>query len=104
MKESKVKKASLETRRPVSQHRVFPPRPDFVSLSVKDLLDARNAYHVYLSSLQNVVATAIGRYLLHEKDWYATNPPDRPRPASVPRVSPLSNLCIPSSSVSLHKR
>ena len=53
---------------------------------MRDLLDARDAYHVHLSSLANVVATAIGRYLIHERDWYAENPPDRPRPDNVKRI------------------
>jgi hypothetical protein len=65
----------LETRRPVESVAVFPPRRGYASLSIKDLLDARDAYHVYLSSLDNVVATAIGRYLIHEEDWYADHPP-----------------------------
>jgi hypothetical protein len=72
--------------------RPFPPRRDFASLSVRDLLDAREAYHVYLSSLENVVATAIGRYRIHEKDWYATHPPDEPRPRNYPRVSEARTL------------
>jgi len=65
----------------------FPPRRDFASLSVHDLLDAREAYHVHLSSLQNVVATAIGRYRIHKGDWYATHSPDKRRPEDYPRVS-----------------
>src|ERR1041385_3651166 len=36
----------------------------FASLSIKDLLDAREAYHIHLAHLENVYATAIGRYLL----------------------------------------
>src|SRR5262245_7063856 len=72
-------------RRPADQPPPFPPRVDFSSLSLRDLLDARDAYHVHLSHLENVVATAIGRYLIHEDDWYATHPPDEPRPASHPR-------------------
>lgn len=72
--------------------RPFPPRRDFSSLSVRDLLDAREAYHVYLSNLDNVVATAIGRYRIHEKDWYATHPPDVPRPDDYP-LYPQRTLC-----------
>src|SRR3954470_20765086 len=78
-------KMSLETRRPVSRPINFPPRRDYVSLSLRDLLDAREAYHVFLSSLENVVATAIGRYFIREDDWYATHPPDRPRPRGYPK-------------------
>lgn len=70
-----------ETSRP------FPPRRDFASLSLRDLLDAREAYHVYLSTLENVVATAIGRYRIHEKDWNATHAPDTTRPDDYPRVT-----------------
>jgi len=77
----------LETRRPVNQPVIFPPRRDYVSLSVKDLIDARDAYHVYLGTLQNVVATAIGRYLIHEDDWYAKHPPSEPCPPSRRRVT-----------------
>ncbi|WP_051346078.1 hypothetical protein [Bradyrhizobium sp. th.b2] len=45
---------------------------DFTSLSVKDLLDAREAYHVHLAHLQSVYATAIGRYLIRDNDRNAT--------------------------------
>ncbi|HEU0176386.1 MAG TPA: hypothetical protein VFV58_19140 [Blastocatellia bacterium] len=75
----------------------FPPRRDFTSLSMRDLLDAREAYHVHLSSLENVIATAIGRYRIHERDWYASHPPDDPRPSAYPRVSEprtLSNSIV----------
>jgi hypothetical protein len=79
-------KMPLQTGRPKLPTRVFPPRRDYASVSIKDLLDAREAYHVYLSELDNVVGTAIGRYLINKKDWYATNPPDRPRPADVSMI------------------
>jgi len=35
---------------------------NFHSASLKDLLDARENYHIHLSHLENVVATAIGKY------------------------------------------
>lgn len=41
---------------------------NFSSLSIRDLLDAREAYHVHLANLDNVFATAIGRYLIRDKD------------------------------------
>jgi len=47
---------------------LFPPRRDFHSLSVRDLLDAREAYHVHLRHLRNVVATAIGRFHIRNGD------------------------------------
>jgi hypothetical protein len=50
---------------------------------VKDLLDARDAYHWHLSHLTNVVATAIGRYRIRKGDWHQENPPgskkDKPK-------------------------
>jgi len=61
----------------------FPPKRDFSSLSILDLLEAREAHHVQLSSLENVVATAVGRYLIREDDWYATHSPHCPRPSDV---------------------
>ncbi|HET9208959.1 MAG TPA: S1/P1 Nuclease [Thermoanaerobaculia bacterium] len=41
---------------------------NYASLSVKDLLDARDAYHVHLTHMRNVFATAIGRYRLRPTD------------------------------------
>ncbi|MFZ2053101.1 MAG: hypothetical protein WAU81_02780 [Candidatus Aminicenantales bacterium] len=46
----------------------FPPKRDFFSLSITDLIDAREAYHVHLDSLEHVVATAIGRFYIRESD------------------------------------
>lgn len=47
---------------------------DFSSLSVKDLLDAREAYHVHLAHFDMVFATAIGRYLIRTDDQNSTDP------------------------------
>ncbi|MBZ5520639.1 MAG: hypothetical protein LAP21_00060 [Acidobacteriia bacterium] len=77
---------TTQTPRPVVPVQIFPPRRDYASLSMKDLLDARDAHQVHLSMLPNVAATAVGRYLIHEKDWYATHHPGEPRPANFPRV------------------
>lgn len=71
----------------ISPPTIFPPRRDYASLSIKDLLDARDAYRLQLSSLDNVVATAVGRYFIHKNDWYAKNPPTKPRPKDFPRVT-----------------
>ncbi len=57
-----------------------------------DLLDARAHYHVSLCNKENVIATAISRYRIHEQDWYATHPPDEPRPRGVPLVSSARTL------------
>ena len=45
----------------------------YASLAVRDLLEAREAYHVHLCHLDNVFATAIGRYLIRrdDPDYYA---------------------------------
>ncbi len=60
----------METLKP------FPPKRDFSSLSVQDLLEARDAYHVHLAHLANVTATAIGRYRIRCGDWSEEHPPN----------------------------
>src|SRR4029079_6824807 len=40
----------------------------FMNLSVKDLLEARDMFHVHLMNKKNVVATAIGRSLIRKSD------------------------------------
>ncbi len=40
----------------------------FSSLSVRDLLDARDTYHVHLIRKKNVIATAVGLFLIRRKD------------------------------------
>ena len=52
----------------------FPPKRDFTSLSITDLLEAREAYHVHLAHLENVIATAIGRYRIRITDPSAKDP------------------------------
>jgi hypothetical protein len=41
---------------------------DFRSLGVKDLLDARDQFHVHLAHKPNVISTAIGLYLIRASD------------------------------------
>ena len=62
----------------------FPPPRDYMGLTLRDLLEARDVYHVHLAHLSNVVGTAIGRYLIREDDWYASHPPTEHRPDHVP--------------------
>ena len=88
----KHQRMPLQTLRPMARAPGFPPHRDYTSLSVKDLLDAREAYHVYLSTLENVVATAIGRYLIHEEDWFADHAPDSPRPKGVKPITAPKTL------------
>ncbi len=40
----------------------------YAALSLKDLLDARDTYHVHLMEHPNVVATAVGRYRIRKED------------------------------------
>jgi len=41
---------------------------DFHSLGIRDLLDARDQFHVHLAHKPNVFSTAIGRYLIRDSD------------------------------------
>lgn len=70
----------------------FPPVRDYSSLSVRDLLDARSAYHLHLAHLPNVVSTAIGKYRIHRDDWHATHSPREPRPENVEPVTSEKTL------------
>ena len=63
---------------------VFPPKRNYGLLTLPDVLDARQHYHVHLAHLPNVVGTAVGRYLIHERDWYATHEPGVPRKTAKP--------------------
>ena len=45
---------------------------DFSTLSLKDLIEARDVYHFHLMSKANVVGTAVGLYLIrNDEDWPA---------------------------------
>ena len=56
----------------------------FGALSVGDLLEAREHYHVHLSNKENIIATAIGKFLIRKGD------PDAERPSA-----PNGNLAQP---------
>jgi hypothetical protein len=58
----------------------FPPSRNYMALTLRDLLEARDAYHVHLAHLSNVVGTAVGRYLIREDDWYASHATDEAKP------------------------
>jgi hypothetical protein len=47
---------------------VFPPLESMDTLTVRDLILARNGYHAALLNLNNVIGTAIGKYRLRIKD------------------------------------
>lgn len=57
-------------------HAFDPYRRRFASLSVADLLEARDAFHVHLSHLAIVCGTAIGLYLIRDGDHDAAAPTD----------------------------
>jgi hypothetical protein len=69
----------------------------FSSLSVRDLLDARDTYHVHLSRKENVIATAVGSYLIRRDD------PDfrdhRRTPAAARRRGQFQKRTLDNSSV-----
>jgi hypothetical protein len=50
---------------------------DFSNLSLVDLLAARDQFHAHLMHKRNVVATAVGRYLIRSDDPYPTRDDDR---------------------------
>src|ERR1039457_1158936 len=52
----------------------FTRKVDFASLSLIDLIEARDLYHVQLANLPNVIGTAVGRYLIRGDDPRVKNP------------------------------
>lgn len=62
-----------------------PDKRNYASLSIKDLLEAREAYHVHLAHKKNVIATAIGRYYIRRKDVNFRNPNKSTDPKKLPR-------------------
>jgi hypothetical protein len=74
---------------------------DFTSLSVRDLLEAREHYHVHLANLDNVIGTAVSRYRIRHSDPDYDNPrahknQDDPTPRTLTNsgVRPWSWPCI----------
>jgi hypothetical protein len=53
----------------------YTPRYDFSSLSVQQLLIVRDAWNIHLAHMENVIATAIGRYRIRRDDPDARRPP-----------------------------
>src|SRR5918911_1140735 len=83
-----------------------PSRPTLSrSLSVSDLLDAREAYHSHLAHMENVVATAVGLYRIRRDDPEGDAPPSEravrpqlmeapPRTLANSVVRPWSEPCL----------
>jgi hypothetical protein len=54
--------------KPLAGRPEFPPLESMDTLTVGDLLEARNRYHAALLNLRNVLGTAVGRYRMRIKD------------------------------------
>jgi hypothetical protein len=72
-------------------------KEDFSTLSIADLLEARDAYHIHLANLKNVVGTAIGKYMIRKSDPDAD---DENKPLESPgdEIRTLTNSVIRSYS------
>jgi len=61
--------------------------PNFSSLSIKDLLEARDQFHIHLMKKENVLATAISRYRIRKEDpWPEKQPETKTVSAPKPQV------------------
>src|SRR5947209_873705 len=68
-KNSHIRAASLHDREdPIN------PLNDFHSLSLVDILEARDLYHLHLTERKGVLATALGRYLIRKGDSWPGEP------------------------------
>ena len=65
-------------------------QPRFNTLSLPDLLRARDLFHAHLLHKANVIGTGIGRYLIRKTDPYPGGPEPRapigPKPKKPPRT------------------
>jgi hypothetical protein len=64
------------------------PQTDFNFLSLRDLLAARDHFHLHLIHKQNVVATAVGRYRIRKEDPW----PDKENPRETRHDHPRRTL------------
>lgn len=60
--------AALDASVPPAGHAHVPERSEYDALSMRDLLDAREQYHVHLMRHPKVIATAIGYYRIRKDD------------------------------------
>ncbi len=107
----------VSRRRPAARVRAEPISPasslldtekDFSMLSLRDLVAARDAYHLHLMEKRHVVATAVGRYLIRsDEKWprylgdaaehdkkVARQPKREPRTLYNSEVRPYSWPCV----------
>src|SRR5689334_1575426 len=60
---------------------LFKNSSQFASLSLKDLLEARDLFHYHLMNKKNVVATAVGLYRIRKSDpWPSKDKPEAAKP------------------------
>lgn len=80
---------------------------NFASLSLRDLLEARDQYHVHLLNKRNVVGTAVGLYLIRLSDPWpdATHRQEKEKGKQKPkgRANPCQLGCAPLL-LALHHR
>lgn len=69
---------------------LFKKSRSFASLSLKDLLEARDLFHYHLMNKKNVVATAIGLYRIRKRTHWPS--PLHPEPQARSRKSPRRTL------------
>jgi len=80
------------------QNNPLNPLTDFHSLSLRDLLEARDLYHLHLTERKGVLATAVGRYLIRQKDSWPNQRPvvkhSGPKTLSNVHIRPYSWPCV----------
>jgi hypothetical protein len=90
----RAKPAPSISGRPRSEPSSGPTNNLYAALSLRDLLDARDQYHVHLMRHPNVVATAIGYYRIRQDDtWPGVKPEHKgegPRTLANSEVRPYS--------------
>jgi hypothetical protein len=59
---------------------LFKSSSNFTSLSLKDLIEARDLFHFHLLNKKNVVATAVGLYRIRKHDPWPSHHNPHPRP------------------------
>jgi hypothetical protein len=74
------------------------PLTDFHSLSLRDLLEARDLYHLHLTERKGVLATAVGRYLIRQTDSWPNQRPvvkgTGPKTLANVHIRPYSWPCV----------
>src|SRR3954466_14558644 len=62
------------------------------SLSLKDLIEARETFHVHLMNKRNVIATSVGRYRMRKSDIHSGI--YRPNNTYPKTERTLENICV----------